>query len=222
MKEADIGFIHRFVPAQSSLLPTVLVLHGTGGDENDLLPLGKNLAPGAALLSPRGKILENGMPRFFRRLAMGVFDEQDLRFRTQELAAFVRSSSDRYGFDAGNVVAVGYSNGANIAASMLLLHPQVLRAAVLFSPMVPLKPDQMPDLKGAAVFVAAGQADPIVPPENTKQLVSLLERAGAEVTEQWHRGGHELSQSIVAAARHWLSQLFERFLQDNSRSGDHV
>jgi predicted esterase len=215
MKDTDLGFVHRFVPAQSSLVPTVLLLHGTGGDENDLLPLGQALAPGAALLSPRGKVLENGMPRFFRRRAMGVFDEQDLRFRTHELAAFVRSASDRYGFDAGNVVAVGFSNGANIAASMLLLYPQVLRAAVLLSPMVPLRPEQMPDLKGRAVFIAAGQADPIVPPENTKQLVSLLERAGAEVSEHWHRGGHELSHSIVEAARQWLSQLFERFTQDS-------
>jgi len=209
MTEASLGFIHRFVPAQSPRLPTLLLLHGTGGDENDLVPLGQALAPGAALLSPRGKVLENGMPRFFRRLAMGVFDEQDLRFRTQELVEFVRAAASRYGFDLGNVVAAGYSNGANIAGSMLLLYPQVLRAALLFSPMLPLKPEQMPNLKGVAVFVAAGRTDTIVPPENTKQLVSLLEQAGADVAEHWHQGGHELGQSVVELARQWLSRSLE-------------
>ena len=209
MTEASLSFIHRFVPAQSLSLPTLLVLHGTGGDENDLLPLGQALAPGAALLSPRGKVLENAMPRFFRRLAMGVFDEQDLRFRTQELAEFVRASSSRYGFDLRNVVAAGYSNGANIAGSMLLLYPQVLRAALLLSPMLPLKPEQVPNLKGVAVFVAAGRTDPIVSPENTRQLVSLLEQAGADVAEHWHQGGHELSPSVVDLARQWLSRRFE-------------
>ena len=208
MTEASLSFIHRFVPAQSPSLPTLLVLHGTGGDENDLLPLGQALAPGAALLSPRGKVLENSMPRFFRRLAMGVFDEQDLRFRTQELAEFVRAASSRYGFDLGNVLAAGYSNGANIAGSMLLLYPQVLRAALLLSPMLPLRPEQVPNLKGVAVFVAAGRTDPIVPPENTRQLVSLLEQAGADVAEHWHQGGHELSPSVVEMARQWLSRSF--------------
>ena len=207
MTEASLGFIHQFVPAQSPSLPTLLLLHGTGADEHDLLPLGQALVPGAALLSPRGKVLENGMPRFFRRLAMGVFDEQDLRLRTQELAEFVRAASDRYGFDLGNIVAVGYSNGANIAGSMLLLYPQALRAALLLSPMLPLKPEQMPNLKSVAVFVAAGRADPIVAPENTKQLVSLLEQAGADVTEHWHQGGHELTQSVIEAAQHWLKRL---------------
>ena len=206
MTEASLGFNHRFVPAQSPSLPTLLLLHGTGGDENDLLPLGQVLAPRAALLSPRGKILENGMPRFFRRLAMGVFDEKDLRFRTQELADFVRAASSRYGFDVGNVVAAGYSNGANIAGSMLLLYPQVLRAAMLFSPMLPLVPEPVPNLKGVAVFVAAGRTDPIVPPENTRKLVSLLGQAGASVTEHWHSGGHELNQSAVVLAGQWLAE----------------
>jgi predicted esterase len=204
MTEATANFKHRFVPAQGPSFHTLLLLHGTGGDENDLLPLGQALAPRAALLSPRGKVLENGMPRFFRRLAMGVFDEQDLRFRSQELAEFVRAASDQYGFDSQNVVAVGYSNGANIAASLLLLHPGVVCAAALFSPMVPLQPDRLPDLSSVAVFVAAGRADPIVPPENTKRLLSLLKEAGASVSEHWHQGGHELNQSMVEAARQWL------------------
>jgi phospholipase/carboxylesterase/glyoxalase family protein len=140
---------------------------------------------------------------------MGVFDEQDLRFRTQELAEFVRAAASRHGFDPGKVVAAGYSNGANIAGSMLLLYPQVLRAALLFSPMLPLKPEQTPNLKGVAVFVAAGRADSIVRPENTRQLVSLLEQAGADVAEHWHQGGHELSPSVVDLARQWLSRRFE-------------
>ena len=138
---------------------------------------------------------------------MGVFDEPDLRFRTQELAEFVRAASARYGFDLGNVVAVGYSNGANIAGSLLLLYPEALRAALLLSPMLPLKPEQMPNLTSVAVFVAAGRADPIVAPENTKQLVSLLEQAGADVTQHWHPGGHELTQSVIDAAQHWLTLL---------------
>jgi len=207
MREANLGFIHQFVPAKSESLPTLLLLHGTGGDENDLLPLGQALTPGAGLLSPRGKVLENGMPRFFRRLALGVFDEQDLRFRTHELAEFLRAAAGQYSFDLENVVAVGYSNGANIAGSMLLLYPQTLRAALLLSPMLPLKPEQMPNLKSVAVFVAAGRADSIVAPENTKQLVSLLEQAGADVTEHWHQGGHELTQSVIEAAHLWLSRL---------------
>ena len=211
MTEASLGFVHRFVPAESPSSPTLLMLHGTGGDENDLLPLGQALAPGAALLSPRGKVLENGMPRFFRRLALGVFDEKDLRFRTQELAEFVRAASSQYGFDSENVIAVGYSNGANIAASLLLLNPRALRAAVLFSPMVPLQPDRVPNLTGVEIFVAAGRADPIVPPENTRRLLSLLNEAGAVTTEQWHQGGHELSQFGVEAARQWMSRLIERF-----------
>lgn len=219
MTEASLGFIHQFVPAQSPLLPTLLLLHGTGGDENDLLPLGQVLAPRAALLSPRGKILENGMPRFFRRLAMGVFDEKDLRFRTQELADFVGAASSRYGFDLGSVVAVGYSNGANIAGSLLLLYPQVLRAALLFSPMLPLRPERTPNLKGVAIFVAAGQGDPIVPSENTRQFLSLLGQAGADITEHWHRGGHELSQPTIELARQWLTQRLDELTKDHpSRS----
>lgn len=208
----DLGFIHRFLPPLPGARPaagiTLLLLHGTGGDEGDLLPLGRALLPGAALLSPRGQVLEQGMPRFFRRLAEGVFDQEDLRRRTEELAAFVDAAGGHYAFDRAGVVAVGFSNGANIAASLLLRHPGTLRGAVLFSPMLPFEPDALPDLGAAAVFVGAGTRDPIAPLEQAERLSALLARAGAAVT--LHReegGGHGLTQREVAAARRWLGDV---------------
>ena len=133
----DLGFVHRFLPPEDESGPTLLLLHGTGGNEEDLIPLGEALAPGAAVLSPRGKVSEHGAPRFFRRLAEGVFDHEDLLFRTHELADFVEAAAEEYGFDRSKLVAVGYSNGANVAGSTILLHPGLLRAAVLFRAMVP-------------------------------------------------------------------------------------
>lgn len=202
-----LTFVHRFVPGRTADAPVLLLLHGTGGDENDLLPLGRALAPGAALLSARGKVLEAGMPRFFRRLAEGVFDVPDLIERTQELADFVRDASAEYGFDPAAVIAVGYSNGANIAASLLLLHPAVLRGAVLFRAMVPLVPGSPPRLGGIPVFIAAGRRDPMVPYEQTGRLAALLEGAGAEVTVHVEPAGHELTEGDAAAARAWLDAL---------------
>jgi predicted esterase len=186
----------------------LLLLHGTGGNEHDLLHVGRNLLPGAALLSPRGQILENGMPRFFRRLAEGVFDEKDLVRRTHELADFVGAAAKRYQFDASRVVAVGYSNGANIAASMLLLRPEILSGAVLFRAMVPLIPEKLPDLSGRPVFLAAGRNDPIIPAENTEQLAAMLKEAGAEVSLQWSEGGHQLSAPELEEAKSWLAKAF--------------
>src|SRR6266702_2900982 len=168
-------FIHEFVPGSSNR--TLLLLHGTGGNERDLIPLGRELDSRAALLSPRGKVLENGMPRFFRRLAEGVFDLEDLKKRTNELADFVAAAGQRYGFAADNVVAVGYSNGANIAASMLLLRPEILHAAILFRAMVPLVPDNLPDLSSVRVWIGAGNQDPIVPTSEAHRLVELLRSA---------------------------------------------
>src|SRR5687767_12070839 len=153
METPALSFVHQFLPAKAEGAPTLLLLHGTGGDEHDLLDLGRALNPRAALLSPRGQVLENGMPRFFRRLAEGVFDLDDLRQRTHNLAAFVAHASEAYQFDPQRVIAVGYSNGANIAASALLLHPQVLAGAVLFHAMVPLVPKELPDLRGVPVFM---------------------------------------------------------------------
>jgi predicted esterase len=204
---ADLDFIHRFIPATISGLPTLLLLHGTGGNEDDLLDMGARLAPGAALLSPRGKVLENGMARFFRRLAEGVFDLDDLRRRTAELAAFVEAAANHYGLDPSRVAAVGYSNGANIAASLLLLKPAVLSAAVLLHAMVPLVPDPLPDLRGRPVFLSAGRLDTMIPPRETERLAKLLESTGARVTLAWQQGGHGLSPGELEEARAWFQAL---------------
>src|SRR5437762_1867112 len=184
-------FIHEFVPGTSGR--TLLLLHGTGGNEHDLIPLGRELDPNAALLSPRGQILENGMPRFFRRLAEGVFDVEDLKQRTNELADFVINATERYEIDMKNIIAVGYSNGANIAASMLLLRPEILPAAILFRAMVPLVPENLPDLSSVRVWMGAGNQDPIVPASETKRLAELLRRAGADVTIRFFNAGHGLT-----------------------------
>ena len=198
-------FIHEFVPGSS--LRTLLLLHGTGGNERDLIPLGRELDSNAALLSPRGKVLENGMPRFFRRLAEGVFDLEDLKYRTNELADFVAAAAHHYGFAADKVVAVGYSNGANIAASILLLRPEIIHRAILFRAMVPLIPDKLPNLSSVRVWIGAGDQDPIVPASETKGLVELLRRAGADVTIRFAKAGHGLTNDDLEAARHWLGEL---------------
>jgi phospholipase/carboxylesterase/glyoxalase family protein len=203
--DGNLGFTHRFVPGADPAAPILLLLHGTGGDEDDLLGLGTLLLPDAGLLSPRGKVLENGAPRFFRRLAAGVFDEADLIARTGELATFVRDAVTEYELDPARVIAVGFSNGANIAASMLLLHPEVLRAAVLFRAMVPLKPPKTPDLAGVPVYISAGRFDTMIPPANTEQLAAMLRQAGADVTLAWTQQGHNLVPDEVDAARRWLS-----------------
>lgn len=198
------GFIHEFVPGSSPR--TLLLLHGTGGNERDLIPLGRELDPNAALLSPRGKVLENGMPRFFRRLAEGVFDLEDLKFRTNELADFVIAAAKHYGFATDQLVAVGYSNGANIAASMLLLRPDILSAAILFRAMVPLIPDKLPDLSSVRIWIGAGDHDPIVPASETKRLVELLRRTGADVTIRFAKAGHGLTNDDLETARHWIQE----------------
>jgi phospholipase/carboxylesterase len=198
-------FIHEFVPGNSNR--TLLLLHGTGGNERDLIPLGRELDPNAAFLSPRGKVLENGMPRFFRRLAEGVFDLEDLKYRTNELADFVAAAGEHYGFATDQLVAVGYSNGANIGASMLLLRPEILGAAILFRAMVPLVPDRLRDLSSVRVWIGAGDQDPIIPASEPQRLVELLRRAGADVTIRFAKAGHGLTNDDLEAARHWLGEL---------------
>src|SRR6266496_740954 len=197
-------FIHEFVPGASDR--TLLLLHGTGGNERDLIPLGRELDPNAALLSPRGKILENGMPRFFRRLAEGVFNIEDLKQRTNELADFVAAAAQHYKLAADQVVAVGYSNGANIAASILLLRPEILRAAILFRAMVPLLPENLPDLSSVRVWIGAGDQDPIIPTSETQRLAELLRRAGADVTIRFANASHALTEADLKTARHWLEE----------------
>jgi phospholipase/carboxylesterase len=213
----DPGFVHRFLPGEDESGPTLLLLHGTGGTEEDLIPLGQELAPGAAILSPRGKVSEYGAPRFFRRLAEGVFDHEDLLFRTHELAGFVEAASEEYGFDLSKVVAVGYSNGANVAASTILLHPGLLRAAVLFRAMVPFEPEVMPDLSGMPVFMASGQRDQMIPPDNSQRLADILREAGAEVDLRWRNTGHGLTYEEVGEAKEWLSNTLPKLsdAQDN-------
>jgi phospholipase/carboxylesterase len=200
----ELSHIHRFQAGRGSHA-ALLLLHGTGGDETDLLPLGEMVAPGAALLSPRGRVLENGMPRFFRRLAEGVFDEADVRLRAGELQAFVAEAREAYGLPAP--VALGFSNGANIAAALMLLHPGTVSGAVLIRPMVPLREPPAADLAGVPVLVLSGAMDPIMPAGEGERLARQLETAGAHVLHRTVPAGHGLTQMDVAAARDFLASL---------------
>jgi phospholipase/carboxylesterase len=195
---AALTYIHRFEPGGDPALPPVLLLHGTGGDETDLLPLGREIAPGAALLSPRGNVLEGGMPRFFRRYREGVFDEADVRRRAKELALFVAEARRAYGVAAP--VALGYSNGANIAAALLLLHPDVLTGAILLRAMAPLADPPKPDLSGIPVLILSGSSDPIVPPASAARLAEALAAAGARVEREVLPASHGLTQADVTRA----------------------
>ncbi|MCA1457473.1 alpha/beta hydrolase [Bradyrhizobium sp. BRP22] len=211
MTSNETPFVYRFVPAEGAGAPPLLLLHGTGGDENDLLELGRMLSPDSALLSPRGRVLENGMPRFFRRLAQGVFDEDDVRRRAAELADFVDSTRQRLGIAAP--VAVGYSNGANIAAAMMLLRPGTLAGAALLRAMVPLSDPPRANLAGAPVLIASGQMDPIVPTSNSARLAEMLRDAGADVTRRTLPVGHQLSRADLVLGKDWLERVGKQTLQ---------
>jgi phospholipase/carboxylesterase len=200
----SLSYHHRFEPGTDDAAPPVLLLHGTGGNENDLVPLGRQLAPGSALLSPRGDVSEHGMPRFFRRFAEGVFDLEDVAKRTHALAGFIAASAREYGFDASRLTALGYSNGANIAASLLLLRPGSLARAVLLRPMVVLEPKSLPELAGKRVLILSGRHDPIVPVDHPPRLAEMLHRAGATVDLQWLETGHQLTENDLAAADAWF------------------
>ena len=207
--------MHKFIPSNKKerlegrvKVPTFLLLHGTGGNEEDLIPIGHEISSEAAILSPRGKVLEDGMPRFFRRLAEGVFDIEDLKFRTNELADFVKAASKAYGFDMQHIIAVGYSNGANIASSMLLLRSEILSAAILFRAMVPLVPEVLPNLTDKRIFMSSGLHDPIVPKREVESLSSLFKKVGAEVSLYWQNSGHELRIEEVKKAKAWLNSSF--------------
>jgi phospholipase/carboxylesterase len=223
----DLDFRHRFIPSpsqqkhgadnsgkaygpkdnQSDTL-ILLLLHGTGGNEDDLIQVGQMISSTASLLSPRGKVLENGMPRFFRRLAEGVFDIDDLKIRTKELADFVNEASNIYSFDINKTVAVGFSNGANIAASLLLSYPETLKGVILFRAMVPFIPNSPPDLSDKQVLLSAGMFDPIVSESQTQNLFDLLEKSGANVTLKWQQSGHNLTESDILYSKEWLSENF--------------
>ena len=203
MTTTATDFIHRFVPGTAAGAAPLLLLHGTGGDETDLLPLGQMIAPGAALLSPRGKVLENGMPRFFRRLAEGVFDHEDVVRRAHELADFAAAAGERHGF--GKPIAVGFSNGANIAAAILQLRPEALAGAVLIRAMVPLPAPPAADLAGKPVLILSGVMDPIIPEANAAELARQLSAAGAAVTHEVLPAGHQLTQCDITLARDFLA-----------------
>jgi phospholipase/carboxylesterase len=220
-KKTELDFIHSFIPprpdgsgagsatrrrkTEGKAFTTFLLLHGTGGNEQDLIPLADELDKKAAILSPRGKVLENGItPRFFRRLAEGVFDLEDLKFRTNELADFVIDASKTYDFDLQHIIAVGYSNGANIAASMLLLRPEILSSAILFRAMVPLVPQTLPDLSNKPIFMSSGLYDPIVSRQEADRLFGLFKSAGANVSLSWQESGHDLTMDEIRKAREWL------------------
>jgi|KBSMisStandDraft_5_1062788.scaffolds.fasta_scaffold359344_2 predicted esterase len=222
---AQLNFKHRFVPSpylkqehttrnfnqkqkikdnNDSL--TFILLHGTGGNEDDLIPVGQMLTSSASLLSPRGKVLENGMPRFFKRLAEGVFDMEDLKFRTKELADFVKDASKEYSFNLNKTIAVGFSNGANIAASLLLSYPEILKGAILFRAMVPFIPHSLPVLSDKKVLLSAGTFDPIVSKSQIEGLLNILQKSGADVTLKWQQSGHNLTQKDIFDAKEWLEK----------------
>lgn len=201
---------HIYEAGSNPTAPVLLLLHGTGGTEHDLLSLAKFIDPTASVLSVRGNVLENGMPRFFRRIAEGVFDIEDLKFRTAELNDFIDEAAVQYGFARSNVVAIGYSNGANIAASLLFHYKDALAGAILHHPMVPLREIRLPDLSGKSVFIAAGENDPICPPLETEELNELLLNAGASVELLWERNGHQLSRSEVEAAKKWYETVLKK------------
>ena len=198
-----LSFVHRYVPGAVGKAP-LLLLHGTGGNEDDLIPLGETLAPGRALLSPRGKVLENGMPRFFRRLAEGVFDEADVRARAIELAGFIAEARKAYGLEAP--IALGFSNGANIAAALLYLKPEALAGAILLRAMVPLSTAPEARLDGKRVLIVSGEMDPILPLTNAQKLAENLRQAGATVQLEILAAGHHLTQNDLTLASQWLAK----------------
>jgi len=226
IKSNDFGFHHIFVNSsypytnssnnnnkkeydETNKKLTLVLLHGTGGNEEDLIFLGKELEPNASILSPRGKVLENGMPRFFKRLAEGVFDIEDLKFRTHELADFIQKCSLHYKFDLKQTIVVGFSNGANIAASILLLRPDILQGAILFRAMVPLIPDEpLPNLSSKKILLSAGLNDPIVIKTETENLFRLFQKTNADITLKWQHSSHNLIQEDLVIAKEWILNKF--------------
>ena len=200
--------IDYFSKGKDELAPTLFMLHGTGGTEMDLVPIAERISPGSSVLSVRGNVLENGMPRFFKRLSEGVFDEEDLKYRTEELRDFLDEAAHKYGFDRHNVLAIGYSNGANIAGSLLFHYENVLAGAILLHPMVPIRDIQLPEMPNLPVFIGAGKNDPICPPEETEELAEMLADKNAYVTLHWENYGHQLTYAEIDAAANWFRKRF--------------
>ena len=200
--------IDYFSKGKDELAPTLFMLHGTGGTEMDLVPIAERISPGSSVLSVRGNVLENGMPRFFKRLSEGVFDEEDLKYRTEELRDFLDEAARKYGFDRHNVLAIGYSNGANIAGSLLFHYENVLAGAILLHPMVPIRDIQLPEMPNLPVFIGAGKNDPICPPEETEELAEMLADKNADVTLHWENYGHQLTYAEIDAAANWFRKRF--------------
>jgi phospholipase/carboxylesterase len=199
----ELGFIHRFIPGRDTARAPLLLLHGTGGDENDLLPLAARIAPGRTILSPRGKVSEQGLTRFFRRDPDGTWDLDDFKLRTGELADFVARARPAYGLSPP--VALGYSNGANIAWSLMLRDPSLLAGAILMRAMLPFDPRPLPDLAGLPVLILAGNYDELIPVDRAGLLAALLGEAGADVTYETLHSGHELTGEDLALAAEWLA-----------------
>jgi phospholipase/carboxylesterase len=208
-KEGGIPMKHIYVEGKCKDLPTLLLLHGTGGNERDLLSVAEMIAPEAAVLGVKGNVSENGMPRFFRRLREGVFDIEDLILRTQELHEHVNEFAEQYKFDRNRVVAVGYSNGANIAANLLYQIENSLSGAVLLHAMVPQKDIKIPNLNNIPVFLGAGEKDSMIAPDQTRELSKQLQQAGAKVTEFWTPGGHQLTREELVEAQKWFHQQYQ-------------
>jgi phospholipase/carboxylesterase len=216
IKSQNFGFTHIFINSfhdkeydnNASKKLTLVLLHGTGGNEEDLLFLGKEIESHASILSPRGKVLENGMPRFFRRLSEGVFDIEDLKIKTHELADFIQKCSLHYKFDLSQTIAVGFSNGANIATSMLFLRPEVIQGAILFRAMVPFIPDSLPNLLNKKILLSAGLQDPIVSRNETENLYRLFQKTNAITTLKWQPSSHNLIQEDILVAKSWISNNF--------------
>lgn len=202
----DFGFVHRYIPAADLSRPPLLLLHGTGADENDLIPLGEMLAPGAALLSPRGKVSEDGMARFFRRNEKGVWDLPDFEARTDELAGFL--SQARTVYHLPPPVVLGFSNGANIGWSLMRRGPDLLAGALLMRAMLPFDPRPLPDLTGFPVLLLSGKDDPFVPSDQPSYFAALLGEAGADVTLEMVPAGHTLTQQDLIFAFNWLERYF--------------
>ncbi|MCM3442323.1 alpha/beta hydrolase [Metabacillus halosaccharovorans] len=200
---------HIFIEGKDKHAPTLLLLHGTGGNEKDLLPIAEMIAPDASVLGVKGNVSENGMPRFFRRISEGVFDEEDLIFRTNELNEFLEDSAKKYQFDRDRILAIGYSNGANIAASLMYHHKNALQGAILLHAMVPRRKVEIPNLDGTPIFIGAGVNDPIIPIEETKELADALRNAQANITEHWGQAGHQLTREEIEQAKTWYEKNFK-------------